>query len=118
MNHLGYQKRYKPSPPNEADWMASNSVALVVELPYVKRPLLWPPPAPMSRDLSASTLPEEEPDDAMLRQVLAQFSVELRSPMPEEVVARIEEETPEVLAIHDLATYEYECTEGSNQDSI
>ena len=59
MNQLGYRGSYKPNPPNEADWVASNSVALVVELPYVRRPLPCPPPAPPSRDLSATTLPEE-----------------------------------------------------------
>lgn len=107
MNQLGYQERYKPNPPNEADWVASNSVALVVELPYVERPLLWPSPAPMSCDLSATTLPEEGPDDTLLQQVLARFSVELRSPMSEEVVAQIEKEAPEVPAEYDLATYEY-----------
>ena len=118
MDQLGYQTRYGPNPPNEADWMASNSVALVIELPYIGQPLPWPSPSPTNRDLSATTLPEEEPDDTLLRQVLAQFSVELRSPMPEEVVARIEEETPEVPAIYDLATYEYEYVEEPNQDSI
>ena len=119
MSQLGYQISYKPNPPNEADWVASNSVALITELPYVRRPLPWLPPAPMSRDLSATTLPEEvESDDILLRQVLAQFGVELRSPMPEEVVARIEEETPEVPAIYDLATYEYEYVEELNKDSV
>jgi len=72
----------------------------------------------MSRGLSAATLPEEEPDDTLLRQVLAQFSIKLRSPMPEEVVAQVEEETPEVPAIYDLATYEYEYAEEPNRDSI
>ena len=119
MNQLGYQRIYKPNPPNEADWVASNSVALVVELPYVRRPLPWPSPAPTSRDLAATTLPEEDvSDDALLQQVLAQFSVELRSSMPEEVVARIEEETPEVPAEYDLATYEYEYVEESDKDPV
>jgi hypothetical protein len=117
MNRLGYQGGYNP--PNEADWMASNSVAFVVGLSYIRRPLPWPSPAPMSRDLSATTLPEEEvSEDTLLRQVLAQFSVELRSPMPEEVVARIEKETPEVPAQYDLATYEYEYLEEPNKDSV
>ncbi|MBM4466922.1 MAG: hypothetical protein FJ014_15450 [Chloroflexi bacterium] len=119
MNQLGYQRIYKSNLPNEADWVTSNSVALVVELPYVKRPLLWPYPAPTSHDLAATTLPEEEvSDDALLQQVLAQFSVELHSPMPEEAVARIEEETPEVPAKYDLATYEYEYVEESDKDSV
>lgn len=49
------------NPPNEADWMASNSVAFVVELPYyyMELPLLWPSPAPIDRDLSTTTQPEE-----------------------------------------------------------
>ena len=58
-----------------------------------------------------------EDDDTLLQQVLAQFSVELRSPMPEEVVARIEEETPEVPAKYDLVTYEYENVEEPDKDS-
>ena len=97
MNQSGYQGSHNP--PNEVDWTASNNVALVVELPYVRRPLPWPPPAPMSHDLSATNLPEA--DDTLLQQVLAQFSVELRSPMPEEVVARIEKESPEMPAKYD-----------------
>lgn len=117
MNQLSYQGEYNP--PNEADWMTSNSAALLVELPYVGRPLPSPPPAPTSRDLSAiNQREEEESDDTLLQQVLAQFSVELRSPMPEEVVARIEEETPEVPAEYDLATYEYEYVEEPDKDSI
>ncbi len=59
-----------------------------------------------------------EDDDTLVQQVLAQFSVELRSPMPEEVVARIEEETPEVPAEYDLATYEYEYVEEPDKDSM
>ena len=117
MNRLGYQGDYNP--PNEADWMASNSVAFVVESPYLRYPLRWPPPAPIKCDLSATTRPEEaESADTLLRQVLARFSVELRSPMPEEVVARIEEETPEVPAKHDLATYEYEYVEEPDKDPL
>jgi len=117
MNQLGYQERYNP--PNGADWVASNSVAHVVEWPYVRRPLVWPCPALASRDLSATTLPEEEvSDDTLLRQVLTQFSLELRSPMSEEVVARIEEETPEVPAKYDLATYEYEYVEKPNKELV
>lgn len=132
MNSSGHQPsyqsdhpgNYKVIPPSEADWAASNNVAVavewpIIESPYVRRPLHWPPPAPMSRDLSATTLPEEaELDDTLLRQVLAQFGVELRSPMPEEVVARIEEETPEVPAEYDLATYEYEYIEKPAEDSV
>jgi len=119
MNQPGYQISYKPSPPSEANWMASNSVALVVELPYVKRPLPWPSPAPTSRDLSATTLPEEGvSDDTLLQQVLAQFSIELRSPMPEEVVAQIEKDAPEVPAEYDLATYEYEYVKDPDKDSV
>lgn len=109
MTQPTYQISDKLNPPIEVDWTASNSAAGVVELPYVRRLLPWPPPASISRDLSAANLPEEaESDDTLLQQVLAQFSVELRSPMSEEVVAQIEEETPEVPAQYDLATYEYE----------
>ena len=117
MNRLDYQGGYNP--PNASDWMASNSAALVEESPYGSRPLLWPAPAPTSRDLSATTRPQLEiSGDTMLRQVLLEFGVELRSPMPDEVVARIEEETPEVPAKYDLATYEYRYLRESNEDAV
>ena len=109
MTQPAYQISDKLNPPIEVDWTASNSAAGVVALPYVGRPLPWPPPTSVSRDLPAANLSEEvESDDTLLQQVLAQFSAELRFPMSEEVVARIEEETPEVPAQYDLATYEYE----------
>lgn len=58
MNQLCYQEEYNP--PSEADWMTSSSAASVAEsLPYVGCLLPWPPPAPTSRDLSATTQPEE-----------------------------------------------------------
>jgi len=38
--------------------------------------------------------------------------------MSEEVVARIEEETPEVPAKYDLATYEYEYVEKPNKELV
>lgn len=108
MTQPAYQISDKLNPPKEVDWTASNSAAGVVVLPYVERPLPWPPPVSIRRDLSAANLPGEmESDDTLLQQVLAQFGAELRSPMPEEVVTRIEEETPEVPAKYDLATYEY-----------
>lgn len=115
MIRLGYQESYNP--PNEADWTASNSIALVMESPYARRPWPWPPPAPMSRDSSATTQPEAEvSNDSLLRQVLAQFSNELRSPMPEEVIAQIEKETPEMPAQYDRATYEYKYVKELDED--
>ena len=119
MNRLDCQGGHNPNPPNDSDWMAGNSAALVVELPYGRRPVLWPTPAPTSRDLSATTRPQLEiSGDTMLRQVLFEFGVELRSPMPDEVVARIEEETPEVPAKYDLATYEYRYLVESAEDAV
>jgi hypothetical protein len=105
-----YKEGYRP--PSAIDRWSSNSAAITASLPYVGLPFPWPLPAPAHRNLSASTEPEGlESGDAFLQQVLSQFSRELRSPMPEEVVAQIEEETPEIPAAYDLATYEYEYEE-------
>ena len=72
-------------------------------MPYTGYPVSWPSPSFVDCRRSAVTAPTEgeTADGDLLQQVLALFSAELRSPMDKEVVARIEEEAPEVLAEYD-----------------
>ncbi|MFH2220418.1 MAG: hypothetical protein ABII68_12275 [Pseudomonadota bacterium] len=104
---MSYQEAIYNPRPDGLDLTATNSVAPCMNMPYGS--LLFRFPTPPETGLSADTSSSDDySDETLLDQVLIEFAAELDAPMSAQVIANIEAETPEILAINDPATREYE----------